>query len=470
MDSLRNFFIVNREIIYFVYGLAFFLLGFAIALQSRRYSRLDLARSLTWLSAFGITHGLFEWGDLFIPIQAQYLNPVAVQTLNIIHLVLLAISFTLLFQFGMALLKSLGWAPWTGYLAAGLFVLWALVTFLILPLGFTEFTAWSNTSRALARYFISFPGSLLAAYGLREQTMRRIAPLNVPHIVNTLRVSGLALVLYAFVGGLVPPPAPFFPANVINVSTFFATFGIPALVFRTIIGFVLTISIIRALEVFELETERMIESMEQGQILAAERERIARDLHDGAIQKVYTAGLLVESTSKLINGNDAAENRLHKALEVLNEAIGDLRRNLGELRSEPSNETLLESLRGVAADPRFCSLVNVSLDLKLSSADSFSPIRTAHVIAIVNESLSNVVRHAHAHQVVISTHRVDDWLQILIRDDGVGLAREPNAGYGLRNMRDRARLLGGEININSASGKGTIVTLMVPWKDEQNHT
>jgi signal transduction histidine kinase len=466
MDSLRSFFILNREIIYFVYGLAFFLLGFAIALQLRRDSRLDLARSLTWLSAFGITHGLFEWGDLFIPIQANYLNPLAVRTLNIIHLVLLAVSFTLLFQFGMALLKSLGWAPWTGYLAAGLFVLWALVTFLILPSGFTEFTAWSNTSRALARYFISFPGSLLAAYGLREQTMRRIAPLNVPHIVNTLRVSGMALAVYAFVSGLVPPPAPFFPANVINTSTFFAAFGIPVLVFRTVIGFVLTLSIIRALEVFDLETERMIESMEQGQILAAERERIARDLHDGAIQKVYTAGLLVESTSKLINGNEAAANRLRKALEVLNDAISDLRRNLGKLKTEPARENLLAALQGVAADPRVSSLVNVSLDLNLPSADSFSPIRAAHVIAIVNESLSNVVRHAHARRVVISAHRVDDWLQILIRDDGVGLAREPNAGYGLRNMRDRARLLGGEININDASGRGTIVTLMIPWKDE----
>ena len=466
MDSLRSFFILNREIIYFVYGLAFFLLGFAIALQLRRDSRLDLARSLTWLSAFGITHGLFEWGDLFIPIQANYLNPLAVRTLNIIHLVLLAVSFTLLFQFGMALLKSLGWAPWTGYLAAGLFVLWALVTFLILPSGFTEFTAWYNTSRALARYFISFPGSLLAAYGLREQTMRRIAPLNVPHIVNTLRVSGMALAVYAFVSGLVPPPAPFFPANVINTSTFFAAFGIPVLVFRTVIGFVLTLSIIRALEVFDLETERMIESMEQGQILAAERERIARDLHDGAIQKVYTAGLLVESTSKLINGNEAAANRLRKALEVLNDAISDLRRNLGKLKTEPARENLLAALQGVAADPRVSSLVNVHLDLNLPSADSFSPIRAAHVIAIVNESLSNVVRHAHARRVVISAHRVDDWLQILIRDDGVGLAREPNAGYGLRNMRDRARLLGGEININDASGRGTIVTLMIPWKDE----
>jgi len=465
MDSLRTFFEINREIILFVYGLVFFLLGLAIALQSRRYSRLDLARALSWLAAFGILHGLHEWGDLFIPIQASHLSAVAIQVLNAVQLLLLGGSFACLLQFGVTLLRPFGWDRWR-YLPLILFTLWTLLTFFILPVFVSDSQIVSNIANALSRYFIGFSGGMLSAFGLRQQAVRRIAPLNVPHIVNTLRVGGAALVLYAFFGGLIAPPVPFFPGNVINTRTFVDTFGVPTMVFRSAVGLILTISIIRALEVFELETERMIESMEQGQILAAERERIARDLHDGAIQKVYTAGLLVESTSKLINGNEAASNRLHKALEVLNDAIGDLRRNLGELRSEPSTETLLESLRAVAADPRFCSLVNVSLDLKLSSADSFSPIRTAHVIAIVNESLSNVVRHAHAQQVVISTHRVDDWLQILIRDDGVGLARQPNAGYGLRNMRDRARLLGGAIHINGVSGKGTLVTLMVPWKDE----
>ena len=55
----------------------------------------------------------------------------------------------------------------------------------------------------------------------------------------------------------------------------------------------------------------------------------------GRFKSVYGGGLLVESTSKLINGNEAASNRLHKALEVLNDAIGDLRRNLGELDLNP---------------------------------------------------------------------------------------------------------------------------------------
>jgi hypothetical protein len=72
--TFSEFFKLNREIILFVYGLVFFLLGFAVILQTRRSSRLELARSLRWLAAFGITHGFYEWGDLFIPIQGEYLN------------------------------------------------------------------------------------------------------------------------------------------------------------------------------------------------------------------------------------------------------------------------------------------------------------------------------------------------------------------------------------------------------------
>ena len=74
--------------------------------------------------------------------------------------------------------------------------------------------------------------------------------------------------------------------------------GVPLEIIRSIIGLVLAYTFIRALEIFDVETARRIEAMEQQQILVAERDRIARDLHDGVIQKVYTAGLLVESAQQ----------------------------------------------------------------------------------------------------------------------------------------------------------------------------
>ena len=74
MSELREWFTANRPIIFFVYGQVFFVMGIAIVLQSRRYSRLDLARSLPWLAAFGIMHGFNEWGDLFAQSVADAVN------------------------------------------------------------------------------------------------------------------------------------------------------------------------------------------------------------------------------------------------------------------------------------------------------------------------------------------------------------------------------------------------------------
>ena len=112
MISLNDFFALNKEIILFVYGLGFFILGFAIILQAQRSSRLELARSLMWLAAFGITHALNEWGDLFIPIQAHYLDPVAVKVLLVVQLLLLAGSFACLFEFGISVLRPFNGAGW----------------------------------------------------------------------------------------------------------------------------------------------------------------------------------------------------------------------------------------------------------------------------------------------------------------------------------------------------------------------
>jgi signal transduction histidine kinase len=467
MDLIRQVFALNRDIIYFAYGLVFFTLGLAIALHSRVFSRLDLARSLKWLAAFGFAHGLHEWGDLFIPIQAGYLSPAAISMLRFLHLILLTLSFAFLFEFGAALLHPLGKLRWLHRASAGLLGIWFLAAFLLLPVLHFTGDAWLNLSSALARYMIGFTGGMLAAYALRQHTLQRIAPLHVPHIVTVLQFAGIMLAFYAIFGGLIPPPIPYFPGNVINSATFEAVVGIPVILFRSLFGLGLAISITRALEVFDVETARMIESIEQQQILAVERNRLARDLHDGAIQKVYTAGLLVESAQKLADSkNPELSSRLEKAGNVLNDAIGDLRRNLGELKVDHADEPFQTALRRMAEDPRFRSLVDVSVDLHLPQDEALTPVRGEHVLSVVNEALSNAVRHARASQVKITGVYDAGRLKIIIEDNGIGLPDDPRPGYGLRNMRDRARLLGGQIEISPANGRGTRVSLDIPWGDE----
>src|SRR5215207_1650630 len=105
MDTIRQFFFVNRPIVLFVYGLAFFVMGLAVFLQSRRHSRLRLARDLYWLAAFGVLHGIHEWGIMFIPIQAAYTPRVFIDLLQTLQVILLALSFVCLLMFGAVTLE-----------------------------------------------------------------------------------------------------------------------------------------------------------------------------------------------------------------------------------------------------------------------------------------------------------------------------------------------------------------------------
>ncbi|MBI5841583.1 MAG: hypothetical protein HZB19_15940 [Chloroflexi bacterium] len=465
MITFSEFFQFNRELILFVYGLVFFILGFAIILQTRQSSRLDLARNLRWLAAFGIAHGFYEWGDLFIPIQANYLGETTIQFLYYLHKILLAVSFICLFEFGLAVLPSTRRTRGFHWASITLFILWIFFAFFVALPGNPDFNLWRRTANALARYFIGFPGGMLAAYGLRAHTLQRIKPLNVPKIVQMFRIAGVSLGVYAVVGGLVVPPVNFFPGNIVNTDTFTELIGAPPLVFRSLVGMITAFTIIRAMEIFSLETERRIEQLEQQQIINAEQERLARDLHDGAIQKVYTAGLLVESTARLAEPESEIDKRLKRAIVVLNDSILDLRRNLAELHahSPSAHEPLPELLQKIAGNPSYNSMVAVTVKADLSAGKSLSAMRASHMYAIVNEAMANTARHAHARNVKIHARDIGEQLSIEIRDDGTGIPAEPKNGYGLRNMRDRARLLNGRIEFEN--DKGTVVTLTIPWND-----
>jgi signal transduction histidine kinase len=468
MTSLSEFFASNKEITLFIYGLGFFILGFAIILQVQQYSKLELARSLRWLAAFGITHAFNEWGELFIPIQTDHLSGMTIRLLFALQLILLAVSFALLFEFGISVLRPFTRLNWLRWIPTALLVAWMFISFFILLPPAPDHNDWYRTVTALARYFIGFPGGLLAAYGLRYHALMRIKPLNVPAIFSNLQIAGILLGVYAFLGGFIPPPVHFFPGNILNTSTFEQAIGIPVVIFRTLVSLIIAFYVIRSLEVFTLETRRKIEELEQQQIINAEHERLARELHDGAIQKVYSAGLLVESASRLAESKSELWTRLERAVIVLNDAVADLRHNLAELHHSealPSDESLNQFLRKLKENPHYNTLVNISLDLRLPDSKALSPMRARHVFAIISEAMSNIVRHANASNVNIQAYDLGGKLQVLIKDDGAGFSPNAQPGYGLRNMRDRSRLLNGDLHFSDPSSKGTTITLEIPWVD-----
>ncbi len=316
----------------------------------------------------------------------------------------------------------------------------------------------------LTRYFIGLPSGLLAAYALREHTLKRIAPYDVPAIVHALQLSGIAMAAYALAAGLIPPAVPFFPGNLLNTDTFVQYFLIPPQLFRALIGLAMALTTIRSLEIFDVETSRRIEAMEQERLLADERERIARELHDGTIQKVYTAGLLVRSAEKLAVSESPLAGRLATAVGVLDDAISDLRQNLNQLQAPvKSPDPLKITIQKLATDPRFSALVNITLDLDLPDTYYLSPERTSHVLAIVQEALSNIIRHSRARHVSITATCGEDYLKVAINDDGIGLPGQVVEGHGLHNIRDRASLLRGHVTFDKME-KGTRVTLDIPME------
>jgi signal transduction histidine kinase len=339
-----------------------------------------------------------------------------------------------------------------------------LITFFPLRGLIHDFESWYNTGNALARYGIGLPGGLLSAYALRKHVYQRILPMNVPHIVRALRAAGVSLALYALAAGLIVPPVDFFPGSWLNSDSFSRLLVVTPPIIRSLIGLIIAIYTIRGLEIFDVETARQIEAIEEQRILADERERIARELHDGTIQKVYTAGLLVQSAQKLAASDSPLEGRLSTAVGVLDDAIVDLRQHLGELHaSRPGAVPLEQALRDLAADPRFGSLVKIGLDFHFPPSAPYAADQTSHIVAIVQEALANSVRHAGARRICIRARRVDRRLMLAVQDDGSGISPGVVAGHGLHNMRDRAALLHGRLELRPLQ-KGTALILDIPWE------
>ena len=446
-QMIQEWFTNNRAIVYFVYGQVFFVAGLVL-----------VAQNLPWLVAFCIIHGFNEWGDLFIPIQEQTTDTPLITLLKVGQLVLLASSFACLLMFGIGLLKPLGkqvW--WLRWLPMLVFLLWLIGPFwyglITLPI-----ETWVNVANASARYSMGFTGSIIAAYSLFRYSEDTPILANMGNIRHHLQAAAVALFFYAIFSGLIVPPAPFFPANLVNTTTFSQIFVVPVLLFRSLSGLLLAIAMIRGMEIFELETDQIIEQMEQNQVIASERERIGRDLHDGALQRVYAAGLQAQAVRKHFNGRQGTE--LDVLIETLNSAITDLRGFLAVMQPADTNADLKNALQRVIEDSSHTADIQIVF---LPAPDvMLPPEKVTHLAAVVREALSNVVRHASATRAEISYTIENHVLQLYVRDNGMGLPKIIDAGYGLRNMRDRMRLLGGDISLTSPLGKGTCICLTLP--------
>jgi signal transduction histidine kinase len=196
--------------------------------------------------------------------------------------------------------------------------------------------------------------------------------------------------------------------------------------------------------------------------LMDERERIARELHDGVIQSLFAVGMGLQGTA-LITGSPEQAARIEGAVGELDNVIRDLRNYIFGLRPGIlADRQLDQALRALGEEVQAGSPVRVLVDIDADVAASLSG-RSHEIVQLTREALSNVARHANAKNSAVRLIRNGQSVVLTIEDDGVGFdVREDSHGDGLRNMRKRASGLGGKLQIASTRGKGTNLRITFP--------
>ena len=222
-----------------------------------------------------------------------------------------------------------------------------------------------------------------------------------------------------------------------------------------------------------LELAARREDAEQLTVLE-DRDRIARDLHDLVIQRLYATGMSLEGAVPMVLRRDVSD-RIRHAVDAMDDTIKDIRATIYSLQA-----------RAVPEEPRLRADI-VALTDEMTEALSFAPALrlgshldsravgqlAEQVLAVLREALSNAARHARATRVDVSVDTDDaGWVTVLVRDNGIGLdggSGAPSPGSrrsGLANMSDRAGKLGGTFRVVPADGGGTEAEWRVPIPPE----
>ncbi|HEY1420030.1 MAG TPA: GAF domain-containing sensor histidine kinase [Candidatus Dormibacteraeota bacterium] len=196
--------------------------------------------------------------------------------------------------------------------------------------------------------------------------------------------------------------------------------------------------------------------------LMDERERIAKDLHDGVIQSLFAVGMGLQVTALAVRSPEHAR-QIEGAVGQLDGVIRDLRNYIFGLRPGVlADRHLDQALQALGEEVQARSTTRITIEVDVALAAILSG-RAHEIILLTREALSNVVRHANAKTSSVRLDRAGQNAILTVEDDGCGFdGREASSGNGLRNMRERAASIGGRLAITSQPGKGTRVRITFP--------
>jgi two-component system, NarL family, sensor histidine kinase DegS len=254
------------------------------------------------------------------------------------------------------------------------------------------------------------------------------------------------------------------------------THGLPtvaAILPVTLVGLVLTYifveTLFKVIQRYQAEVLAREQDIQTMNAVMQERERLSRELHDGAAQLVADLLLRLDIIKDLVETNrqHEAEVELERLHEVADEIYEDIGESIAGLRTNVTERGLVRALQDYLEE--FEERYQIPTSRRIDyAADHLSAVAALQLFRFIQEALTNVCKHAGAHEASVALECIDpDHLSVVIADDGQGFTADGRKNgkarpLGLISMRERIEALGGTFQVNSQLGVGTQVTATIP--------
>lgn len=474
--------------VFFFYGLAFFSMGLAILLERERSSDEKLRMSLRPLAAFGILHGTHEWMDMFENMGILGDNEEFSILWFGIKLILLAFSFLSLSGFGFSLLvpnirvqRLSLLAPLILACVWGFGLLYLTGLYTIVPGDCQVACTWT-------RYTLGIPSALAACVGLIMQ-QRTFRHAGLAQFGRDSLVAAIAFAWYGLVGQLFVSASRLPPSTFLNEELFFFWFGFPIQLLRAGLAIIVAIFVIRFMRSFDMEIDRQISELQtlrlneaqrreelRGELLKrivaaqeAERQRIARELHDDTGQTLTALGMGLRGAGNLLRTNiDKAALNIRQLEALSVNALDELQRIISNLRPAHLDDLgLPAALRWYFNDTKNHTNLLINFSVKGEEVKLPNEIKNA-IYRIVQEATTNTIKHADATSFSLILQYNEADIDLWIEDDGRGfdtkqIEHGDRKSWGLLGIRERASLLNGSFSLDSEPGKGILIHVVIPY-------
>jgi signal transduction histidine kinase len=236
----------NLDIVFFIYGLSFVVMGIAILIQPKKASKFKFANTLWLLAGFGLIHGVNEWLDMWAIIKG--INPV----FNIVRNLILVVSYLLLFEFGRQLFYAYKQKRLKGVAKLFSRYLTLIIGFMVFSFAYLSTDFW-RAGAIWARYLLCLPGSLLTGLGFIRSYKYERKEVKHLKVKKYFFLGGVFFFIYGIVGGLIVPDIGLPPSSWINADSFFSLTQIPVQIFRAICAIIIAWAVYRILAIFNWE-------------------------------------------------------------------------------------------------------------------------------------------------------------------------------------------------------------------------